>query len=74
MILLTRLNNKTFILNAGWIEQVESLPDTTVTLTSGKKIVVKETVEVVQERCLSFYKETGLFRVTEQPKEGGNHV
>jgi flagellar protein FlbD len=74
MILLTRLNNKTFILNAGWIEQIEALPDTTVTLTSGKKIVVKESVEVVQDRCLSFYKQTGLFRVAVEVKEGGNNV
>jgi flagellar protein FlbD len=74
MILLTRLNNKTFVLNASWIEQLESLPDTTVTLTNGKKIVVKETVAEVQEKCLTFYRETGLFRVSEQAKEGGNHV
>jgi flagellar protein FlbD len=74
MILLTRLNNKTFILNASWIEQIEALPDTTVTLTNGKKIVVKESVAVVLEKCLTFYKETGLFRVTEQAKEGGNNV
>lgn len=74
MILLTRLNNKTFVLNASWIEQIEALPDTTVTLTNGKKIVVKETVTEVQARCLTFYRETGLFRVAEQAKEGGNHV
>ncbi|WP_441351494.1 flagellar FlbD family protein [Tuberibacillus sp. Marseille-P3662] len=31
-----------FALNAFFIEQVESLPDTTITLKSGKKVVVKE--------------------------------
>lgn len=60
MIYLTRLNDKPFILNASWIEQIESLPDTTVTLTNGKKIVVKESVEEVQQRTLKFYKEIGL--------------
>lgn len=60
MIYLTRLNDKPFILNANWIEQIESLPDTTVTLTNGKKIVVKESVEEVQQRTVNFYKEIGL--------------
>lgn len=31
-----------FALNSFFIEQVESLPDTTITLKSGKKVVVKE--------------------------------
>lgn len=70
MIRLTRLNDKPFVLNACWIEQIEALPDTTITLTSGKKIVVKESIDHVQEFTLAFYKQTGLVKVLEIGKEG----
>ena len=40
MILIQRLNGEEFILNAELIESVESCPDTLVTLTNGKKLMV----------------------------------
>ncbi len=42
MIDVTRMNNKPFTLNADLIETVEETPDTVITLTTGKKIIVKE--------------------------------
>jgi len=42
MIELTRLNDTKFSLNADLIETVEEVPDTVITLTTGKKIFVKE--------------------------------
>lgn len=60
MIVLTRLNDKTFMLNAFLIEQVESHPDTTITLTTGKKIIVKESLEVVEQKILELYQKIGL--------------
>lgn len=47
MIKLSRLNGKEFMLNAELIEQIESTPDTVITLSSGKTVMVKETVETV---------------------------
>ncbi|NLY54225.1 MAG: flagellar FlbD family protein [Firmicutes bacterium] len=47
MISLTRLNGITFWLNAELIETVESTPDVVVTLTNGRKYVVRETIEEV---------------------------
>ncbi|MBE4908722.1 flagellar FlbD family protein [Bacillus luteolus] len=55
MIKLTRLNGKPFTLNAIYIEQVESFPDTTITLTNGKKFVVKESVDDVNLKVRNFY-------------------
>ncbi|RYM07177.1 flagellar protein FlbD [Sporolactobacillus sp. THM7-7] len=54
MIQLTRFNGQSFMLNAFLIEQVEALPDTTITLTTGKKLVVKESVEQINERVIRF--------------------
>lgn len=42
MIELTRLNDTKFVLNADLIETVEEVPDTVISLTTGKKIFVKE--------------------------------
>ena len=42
MIELTKLNDVKFTLNADIIEVVEETPDTVVTLTTGHKIIVKE--------------------------------
>jgi len=42
MIELTRLNDTKFTLNADLIETVEEVPDTVITLTTGKKVFVKE--------------------------------
>ncbi len=47
MISLTRLNGITFWLNAELIETVEATPDVVVTLTNGRKYVVRETIEEV---------------------------
>jgi flagellar protein FlbD len=47
VISLTRLNGITFWLNAELIETVEATPDVVVTLTNGRKYVVRETIEEV---------------------------
>jgi len=53
MINLTRMNDSTYTLNCELIEMIEETPDTVVTLTSGKKFVVKESrsdiVRLVEE-------------------------
>ena len=56
MIELTKLNGKKFNLNALYIETFESFPDTTITLTTGTKYIVKETEEEVRQKVLNFYK------------------
>lgn len=56
MITVTRLNGKNFMLNALYIETIESFPDTTVTLSNGHKYVVLETAQQVQERIIEFYR------------------
>jgi len=61
MIELTRLNGDYFTLNALMIEQIESLPDTTLTLTTGKKIVVKSKKSEVVEKITAYYQKIGLF-------------
>ena len=54
MILLTQLNGNPVYVNAALIETLESTPDTVITLTNGKKILVKENPEEVIARIIAF--------------------
>ncbi len=57
MIELTRLNGKSFSLNALYIESIEAFPDTTITLTTGRKFIVKESTKEVQQKISEFYRD-----------------
>ena len=52
MIELTKLNGDSVLVNERWIETIEELPDTTITLSSGNKFVVLEPLKIVKERIL----------------------
>ncbi len=54
MIKLTRLDGEAFILNADLIRYIESRPDTFVTLTSGERLVVAETMDEVVARAVRY--------------------
>lgn len=54
MIELTRLNEVKFSLNPDLIEMVETTPDTVLTLTNGKKLIVKESRQEVKNLVLSY--------------------
>lgn len=60
MITVTKLNGKQFQLNALYIEMFESFPDTTITLTTGTKYIVKESEEEVRQRIIDFYKQVQI--------------
>lgn len=63
MIELIRLNGQPFLLNAMLIEQVEALPDSTITLMSGKKIVVRNEINEVKAIINSQFAKIGLIAV-----------
>ncbi len=69
MIELTRLNGKAFSLNALYIETIEAFPDTTITLTTGRKFIVRETEKEVRERVKRFY---GQIQVLSNPHLRGD--
>lgn len=48
MIEITKLNSSKMLVNTSLIETVEETPDTVITLTSGKKIIVKESRQEVK--------------------------
>lgn len=54
MIELTKLNGSKFILNSELIESVEETPDTIVSTTTGKKLVVIEKANEVVEKVIQY--------------------
>lgn len=54
MITLHRLNGSEYTLNAELIKSVETSPDTIITLLSGEKLVVKESVSEVCDRIIRY--------------------
>ena len=54
MIQVTRLNGKIYWINPHQIESMELKPDLTITMLSGKTIVVKEKPDEIIERILEY--------------------
>ncbi len=54
MIRLTRLGGEAFILNAELIQYVEARPDTFITLTTGERLVVTESMDEVLRRAVVY--------------------
>jgi flagellar protein FlbD len=54
VIRVTRLNGKEFVLNCELIKFIEATPDTIVTLESGEKFMVRESVDDLIERTVRY--------------------
>jgi flagellar protein FlbD len=54
MIELTKLNRSKLVINSDLIEFIESAPDSLITLTTGKKIMVQETIAQIVEAVVHF--------------------
>lgn len=67
MILLTKLNQTPFTINAVYIERVEATPDTVVTLVSGKKIHVLESIEEVTDKVTAYYQQINILPTIQKP-------
>ena len=57
MIEVTKLNDIKILINPDLIEMVEETTDTVVTLTTGRKIIVKESRQDVKNLVKSYRKE-----------------
>ncbi len=54
MILLTRLDGREVVMNCDLIVTVERTPDTVVTLTTGDRIMVRESVSQVVQEAIAY--------------------
>lgn len=56
MIEVTKLSGQKILVNPDLLEMVEETPDTVVTLTTGKKIIVKESRQEIQNLVILYRK------------------
>ncbi|MCL1852459.1 MAG: flagellar FlbD family protein [Peptococcaceae bacterium] len=54
MINVTRLNGKEFVVNTDLIKTIEATPDTVIRLVSEDKYVVRESVDDIISRVISY--------------------
>ncbi|AJY76574.1 flagellar FlbD family protein [Paenibacillus beijingensis] len=66
MVEVTRLNGTKFIINALLIEFIEETPDTIVTLTTGKKIVVLEKAQQLVSLIVDFHRSIGVYAASQK--------
>ena len=59
MIEVTKLNGTRILVNPHLFEIVEETPDTVITLTTGKKIIVKESRQEIKNLVILYRK--GIF-------------
>ena len=63
MIDVTKMNGGSITVNADLIETVEETPDTIITLTTGKKIIVKGSRQEVKNLVKSYRSECNSLRI-----------
>jgi flagellar protein FlbD len=54
MIKVSRLNNEEIFVNPHLIETIEATPDSVITLTTGKKLIVKENVPELIKQIIGY--------------------
>lgn len=59
VVRVTRLDGSEIVVNADLIETLEATPDTVVTLSTGRRFVVREPVEEVIERVIAYRRRLG---------------
>jgi flagellar protein FlbD len=57
MILVTRLNNSQFYINAEKVLTLEGTPDTVITIVDGIKYVVKESPEQIVAKIMQYHRD-----------------
>ncbi len=61
MIEVTRLDGKKYWINPHQIESMENNPDLTLTLLSGKRVVVQESPQEVVDKIVAYRNRIGTF-------------
>lgn len=54
MILLTRMNDRDVMVNPDQIEMLEEAPDTTISTITGKKVIVRDTLDEILDKIVAY--------------------
>ena len=70
MIKLSRINGNPFYLNAELIEQIESSPDTVITLHTGKTVMVANSIQQVIHKIVCYKRRIHTHRIRRKKASG----
>ncbi len=71
MIKVTKINGRELVVNADLIEFIESTPDTLISLTTGRKIMVLEEMDEVIRKAVGYRATSRIYPV---PTAGSGSV
>ena len=63
MIKVTRLDGRQLVVNADLIEEMEETPDTIISFTTGRKIMIRETLDEVLDRVMEYRRRCPVYAV-----------
>lgn len=65
MIEVTKLNDEKLMINSDLIEMIEETPDTVLTFSSGRKLIIKESRQEVKNLVILYKREcnVGLYKL-----------
>jgi flagellar protein FlbD len=66
MIEVTRTNSRKIIVNVDLIEFIETTPDVVITLTTGTKVLVKDSVQEVMDKVIEYKRKCNTPNIIEQ--------
>lgn len=58
MIKVTKINGEELVVNAELIETVKATPDTIIFLTTGRKVIVLNSVDEIVEKVIAYRRKT----------------
>lgn len=62
MVEVTRLNGESYYINPHQIEYIELNPDTTLTMLSGKRLIIIEDYKTLYKRIINYRRQIGAFK------------
>ena len=68
MIALKKLNKEEIVINADLVEMIEAIPETMISLTTGRKFTVRDSIEDVIKKIIR-YKQLTHQTIELVPKE-----
>ncbi|MDR3240155.1 MAG: flagellar FlbD family protein [Clostridiales bacterium] len=57
MITITKINGKNLTINCELIETMEETPDTTITMTTGNKLIAQESIDELVSKVVRYKRE-----------------
>jgi len=62
MITVTKINDRDIVVNCDLIVQIETTPDTILTMTTGAKVTVRDTVDEIIDKVVAFKGRVNAFK------------